>query len=470
MSDRDRWIVRHLRRLRVGQFLQRAGEWLAGFLIVFGLCVLLVKRLAPQFWPQVLWLAAAAVPVTTLAWWLSRRGRFTRDESVALLDRSLGADGLLMSLTELPSEEWDRRLPQMEQRWRDSLPRVRPTRFASCVGLPIVFAIGVCFIPVRQIESREVPPPVTAGQAAAQRLEQLLAAVQQAEVLEPEAEEQLSHEINKLIEETKRTPLTHEKWETVDALEQQLRMQLNKAQLQADKLSAAANLLALAAAGEGPPLTEEQLQELEEELLETLMMMDANSESSEAATASAGLTDLLHRLTKNGTQQARLPADARERQQLLDELKKHLDAEQLQLAALRKQCQGSCPEGKCTNCGGQCPEGATQCGQCAGAANSNQPGRGGISRGRGDAELTWGEESDEQGVKFKEVALPPGFKEDPKDEVVGVRLTAPTVDPAATAERAAMRDSAPATGRETWERKLRPRHKQVVKEFFDSAN
>ncbi len=473
MSDRDHWIARHLRRLRTGQFLHRAGEWLAGFLIVFGMAVLLTRRLVPSLWPNVLWLGVAAVPALVVAWWLGRRGAFTRDESVALLDRSLGTGGLLMSLSEVPDEEWDRRLPQLEERWRNSLPRFRPRRFASCVMLPLLFAIGVCFVPLRAVQSQHLPPPLTAGQQAAQRLEQLLAAVQQAEVLEKHEEEKLSEEIHKLVEETKRTPLTHEKWETVDALEQQMRKQLNKAQLQAEKLSAAASLLAMAAAGEGPQLTEDQLRELEEELLETLMKKEESSEGSASPAAGGGqMGDMLQRLTKGGTQRPSLPRDPSERQKLLDELKEHLDAEQKQLEELRKQCQGGeCKTGQCSQCGGQCNgEGEGQlCSSCQGQADGNKPGRGGVSRGRGDAELTWGAESDEQGIRFKETVLPPGFLEDPKDEVVGVRLTAPKVEPAATAERGPAREIDPATGRETWNRKLRPRHKEVVKEFFNTT-
>jgi hypothetical protein len=463
MSNRDRWISRHLRRLRVGQFLERAGEWLAGLLIALGMAVLLTRRLAPSLWPDVLWLAAAIVPALATAWWLSRLQAFTRAESVALLDRSLGSGGLLMTLTETPDDEWHRRLPQLESRWRESLPRVWPRRFASCVALPLAFAIGVCFVPLRKIESHQLPPPVTASQHAAQRLEELLAAVQQAEVLEEDEEETLSEEIHKLVEETKRTPLTHEKWETVDALEQRLRTELTRAQLQADKLSSAARLLAMAAAGEGPPLTEEQLQELEEELLETLLEQAASSEGAASAAGSGSLSELMSRLSKGGARPS-LPRDPQAREQLLEELQRHLDAEQLKLADLRKLCQGECKGGQCSQCAGQCNGPGMLCGSCQ--ANCNRPGRGGATRGRADAELTWGEESTEQGVKFKETALPPGFLEDPKEEIVGVRLSAPKVDAAESAPAGALREFQTATGRETWQRKLRPRHKEVVKEFF----
>lgn len=470
MSRRDVWIHRHLRRLRLGQFLQRAGEWLAGFLLVFGMSVLLVKRLIPAGWPHVLWLAAAAIPVTALAWRLSRRGAFTRDESVALLDRALNAGGLLMTLSEAPDEEWSRRLPNHEGDWREALPRVRPRRLASYLTLPLLFAVGVCFVPLRQIDSRDLPPPVTAGQQAAQRLEQLLAALEKAEILAEQDRESLTEEVRKLVEETRQAPLTHEKWETIDALEHKLRTELTRAQLQMDKLLSAANTL-LQASGLGElELTDEQRERLEEELLETLMKMEQQQSSSSAATAgSRQLQELLQRLSKAGAQTARLPTDPQERQQLLDELRQVLEQEQQRLAELRKECPGGqCPGGQCQQCGGQCEHGQAVCGQCQGQADG-RPGQGGVSRGPGAADLTWGNESDEHGIRFKQTVLPPGFLEDPKDEVIGVRLTAPKVEPAGSAERAAARDVDPTTGRETWDRRLRPRHQQAVKQFFQST-
>jgi hypothetical protein len=330
----------------------------------------------------------------------------------------------------------------------------------------------VCFVPLREIESHVLPPPVTASQHATQRLEELLAAVEKAEALADEEEQTLSEEIHKLVEETRRTPLTHEKWEAVDALEQQMLQALEKAGLQADKLAAATELLAAAAAGEGPPLSDEQLLELEQELLDALQTEAGAEQSGAAGAGKAGLNQLLKKLSQAGKGGPKLPRDPQARRELLAELQEHLAEEQKLLAELRKQCQGACKPGQCSQCQRMCEGEGELCQQCQGGLNASQaasakPGRGGISRGRGDAELTWGREADEQGIKFKETVLPPGALEDPGDQVVGIRLTAPKVDPAAAAERGPARDIAPATGRETWTRQLRPRHKEVVRQFFD---
>jgi hypothetical protein len=62
--------------------------------------------------------------------------------------------------------------------------------------------------------------------------------------------------------------------------------------------------------------------------------------------------------------------------------------------------------------------------------------------------------------------LPPGFLDDPKNEVVGTTRHAPEVEPADAAPRAAGRSIESATGGETWNRKLRPKHRGVVQKYF----
>jgi hypothetical protein len=84
--------------------------------------------------------------------------------------------------------------------------------------------------------------------------------------------------------------------------------------------------------------------------------------------------------------------------------------------------------------------------------------------------MSWGEESDRQGAKFKETVLPPGFQEDPQDDVRGVSLAPPETDPVAAAPRSAARQIEAASGREAWDRRLRPRHREVVRQYFDTAN
>src|SRR5262249_62039126 len=129
---------------------------------------------------------------------------------------------------------------------------------------------------------------------------------------------------------------------------------------------------------------------------------------------------------------------------------------------LRKQCAGCRGQGD----GNEDEDGE---GQCNGNANCNRPGRGGVTRGRGDAELTWGDEADKQGTKFKEVVLPKGMLDQPKDDIVAIQKTAPNEEAAAETPRSARRSDEAAAGQTTWHRKLNPRPRNAVRKYFDKA-
>ncbi len=451
----ERWIDRFAARVRLGEFLRRGAEWGAAYLFLFGAAVLVAKLLWPQLWPHVLWLAVGILPVSAVVWWLSQRGGQNRWQSVARLDAALDTGGLLMTLTERPDADWSNRLPQLEQLWREALPRIRPKRFASYLALPFLFATGACFVPLREA-STAGPLLNTVGQQAAQDLEELLKEIEKDQVLEEEEERQLKEEIQKLTEETRDTPLTHEKWETVDALRERMKVRLESASMSLAQAGEAAAKLADSNRPDAPELSLERAEQLEKELAESLQKMMKKGGLSGAPQE---LRDQLQRLMKNGKLQ--IPKDPGERQELLDELREFLDKENDKLSELRKKCSG-CKSGQC--------QGDKECegGLCQGDKSGNRPGRGGITRGRGDADLTWGDEADREGAKFKEVVLPRGFLDQPKDEIVGIQKTAPNEEAADTAPRAAGRTIDPAAGQTTWNRKLNPRHRNAVRKYFDN--
>ncbi|QDU36431.1 hypothetical protein Mal4_07170 [Maioricimonas rarisocia] len=468
MTARERWLRRNLFRLHLGQFLRSAGDALSIYLCVFGTAVLFSKLLIPALWPHVLWMAVGIVPIVGWAWWRSRVDRFSEREAIALLDRSLGTGGLLMALSEAPDAEWESRLPQLEAAWRASLPRLRPRRFASYVTVPLLFAVGACLIPVRQSQATPIEPG-TVGQNAAQDLEEMLVGLDEVEALEEEEKEELREEIEKLIEETADAPLTHERWEMLDSIEQRLRLRLDEAAAAAANAGSAASLLAAAAAGDMPPMSAERKAQLEEQVLEALEEM---ANRGAFANASPELQKALSEMLQNG--KLNPSGDAGERAELMKELSEFLNEERSKLDEMRKKAN----DGKCSKCGsGECEGDCdAQCSSCGGSCEGGQcknggsiPGRGGVTRGRGDAEMTWGDESDDQNAKFKETVLPPGFLEDPKNEVLGVTLAPPEETPDAAAPRGAAREERATAGREAWNRQLRPRHRSVVRRYFDSG-
>lgn len=80
--------------------------------------------------------------------------------------------------------------------------------------------------------------------------------------------------------------------------------------------------------------------------------------------------------------------------------------------------------------------------------------------------MTYGDESSDENTKFKETVLPPGLLDKPRDEVIGVTVAAPEVN-VEGGVRGARRAGTVATGDETWSRNVRPRHRSVVRKYFD---
>ena len=393
MSQFEHWIERLARRVRWGEFLHRAANWLAVYLLVVGGVVLAGKLLVPrETWPGPLgggyatsvgWLLVicglgAAVPLV-ISWRRSARSRLSRTDLVAWLDRRLGAGGLLMTLSETPAASddedgrWSATLPGHDAAWRMSMPAVRPTRFTRYLAVPVLFAVIACLIPWRAAYSSSILRD-TVGQRETQALVELLEELKQAGVLQEKEQQQLDEEIRKLAEDTRQKPLTHEKWETVDTLREQMQMRLDSSARSLDKALAAVESLESAEFDADGELTNLD-QQYSEQLLDDIRDALKNKSLDELPPS---LQDLARRYRrqqsgrgkegqqgeadkgsqgggktgkgkqgegKQGKQSSSaggrfgLPSDPAERQQALQDLKEFLEQESRQLEQLQQQAQ-----------------------------------------------------------------------------------------------------------------------------------
>ncbi len=439
MPDSQRWISRHCKRLQWGQFLGSCADALAFYFIVVGCAILLVKLLVPSLWPDTLWIFAGLPLIPLWAWRKTQHHRFTRTEATAMLDQKLDAGGLLMTLSETPDDQWQTHLPQVEMLWKSSLPKIRPKRFLSLLALPLAFAIVTCFIPVRE-SSILLARPTKVSQQAAEELESILETLEESDILEEEEKEELKKEIEKFAEQTHDQPLTHEQWETADFLRQQMQMKWEKNERGLESAGSALEELMSEMANNGE-ISAEQLEQFEKAMGENLQSMARKALNGSMEGMSEEMKQMLENLAQNGKLQ--MPGDAKAQEKIMDELKEMLKKEAEKLAEKRGECQGLCQGGE-------------------------QPGQGGISRGRGDAEMIFGEESDLENTKFKEVILPPGVLDEPSEQTIRMTSSEPKTEPAQNAPRAATRKNDPAAGRATWDRKLSPKYRGVVRKFFNS--
>lgn len=93
------------------------------------------------------------------------------------------------------------------------------------------------------------------------------------------------------------------------------------------------------------------------------------------------------------------------------------------------------------------------------------PGRGGVSRGRGDAALEFSGETPGRTDEFEAHQLSPAERLDPESTaIVGVGASAPDVEP--TAQAGGLVETRASGGRAAWKRRVAPHHRDAVQGFF----
>jgi hypothetical protein len=478
-SEPHYWIQKQLYRLQLGLVLQRTAEWMAGFLIALGTIVLICKLAYPILWPGILWLSLAAIPLMIWVGLNAVKNGFRESDAVSLLDQQLQSRGLLMTLQETQDPQWKSKLQYSEQEWRDNLVQIQPKRFFSFLTIPLVFAVAACLIPARVIQSSMITKPAVSTHVA-EELNNLMQQLEEAKALDPQEKADLQKQIDEISKDIQNRPLTHEDWETVDALKQKMMLQMEEQNRTLEKAMATTSALSEDAALKnqsskpvsGSPhseneqpgdkaseeqagLTEKEISDLEQTLDETLSQL--NEKGGLENMSGKHSDSLKKKLSK--AKKANLSKDPQEREEALDELEDFLKKECEKCEACKKKCAGMC-EGECEGLGFD---------DEMKLSNSEKPGRGGVSRGRADAKLTFGDESDEDGTKFKEIVLPPGYLEDPKSEIIDVTIAAPQEEKDAPATRNSARTNSGPLGQETWNQQLHPRHKSVVKQFFEES-
>ncbi|GAB4141746.1 MAG: hypothetical protein Tsb009_11630 [Planctomycetaceae bacterium] len=263
------WLDCCRRRLDFGEFLRVTAEWIAGWLCLFGSMVIVVKLFQPALWPHVLWLSIATIPITVFSWHLAKKSRHTISESAILLDQKLHTGGLLLALAESQNPHWERMLPANPARWKNSLPRIRPVRFFRLILLPLIFAIGACFVPLRESKTN-ASTPKRPGIAAVKELPAMLEDLKKANALTPEEEIFLQEEIDKLVKETADSPPTQEKWERIDAIRYRLRSRLEERYREIQSARSALRRLKNDQNKSSRPLTKVEKRQLESDIAKAL--------------------------------------------------------------------------------------------------------------------------------------------------------------------------------------------------------
>ncbi len=359
------------RQINFGWWL---SSWLplAAMIGLTGMVVMLYARwrsaeAAPWVWSGI---AVAFAAAGVAAWWWSRRHFETPATAQVRLEASLGLHARLTAAT-AGVGPWPQRLPPTDARWPIRWQWQRP---AGAVAFLAVMLAASAWVPIAGAGSsrrHSIEKPTDA-----RMVEQWIEELETAELIDERSADEIDHRIKELTERPAEEWYEHASLEAAGTLKEQTA----SAMQQLAENVAAAERAAAALAAMQASLPEPLRESLAEELATAIQGLELGE-----LRPAGDLARLLGALR---------PADLSELSpEQLAELAKRLAANRDALREALSKCQGF----SLSECQGLCEDGFMPCGECEGCKAGGacqKPGRGGLSRGRGDAELSFGEEND----------------------------------------------------------------------------
>jgi hypothetical protein len=425
------------RRLTIGLFLDVWPIWTVASLLLAGLIALVCRLFVPAAAPYLAWLwlapLVAAIPVLILC--VMRK--YHPEEVVAIADWLNGGHGLMLTLMEHPDEAWGGRLDGAST---FALPQLRPWRRLAWLPAALAFLAVALSLPQR------IPPASTTvlAEEIAGDLETALAELKQQQLVTPEEEKTLEQEIER-IRRAAEQRVDASSWEATDALRERVAATVAAKQ---DAVKWAEETLArYAAAAQAAPGGEVKPGAETAELTRALENL---AKSGLLANAPPDLQQLL----RGGKLPAADPKAMRELAAVVSKYLAETKGRMGDLARMGKEFGRFDPSEFPLESNDSGPDG------------DGDPGRGGINRGRGDAPLTWGNESLPLD-RFKAQALPPGAARSPDDWAPMAAMPGTPQESPESSARSAARQYGAGAGQAAWRRTLAPRHQSAVKKYFD---
>jgi hypothetical protein len=353
-----------------------------------------------------------------------------------------------------------------------------------------LFLSAVAFLAIAFLVPQDYFNTANAGRLnideQADRLAEQIEALKQENIIDEEEAELLEEQLAQVRKEADAVdPI--KTWEALDHLDEKLtraaQQEANEAlaqQPKMDEAQALAEALHEDQSSANPQMKDELLKQAMQHLGEQLKEMMKNSEWLKKAleeqgvdsNALAGDTGEAGELTPEQMEALSQLAAAIKggRAGKVAGFKRLKEVRLIDAEMLAKLCEG----GKCDK------EGliAYLCKACEGGncslkdamAAAGRPGRGGITRGRGDAAMTWRDPASEEGAKFNEEVLPQtGLEALREATLIGVSTSAPdVVDPATASDaQSAALARAQAGGGSANKQTILPRHRQAVTKYFE---
>jgi hypothetical protein len=440
-----RSVLRRLRyRLGVGVFLDFWPRWAVASLLLAGIVALVCRLWFPgaAFRLPLLWIVPAISVIPALI--QSARHFYHPGQVAAIADSLNGGRGTLLALLEI-----------QDPAWIDShgikdcstfpFPRFRVWRRLALLAPAAAFLVIALMLPQR------IPAAAKAVLAndIAEELKTTLEKLKKQDLITQTEEKELQAEIERIRKDSLEK-VDASTWEASDSMREKFAAKISEKQ---DAMKWAADVLSqFSKAGESTSAN------AEEKAGELGAAIDKLAQAGMLANAPEELQKMLGGKEAIAGGKTQLPKDAQSLKKLAASLADYLKERAAKCTAIGKR------------------EGAAQLDPSEFGALSEErgpdgdglPGSGGIDRGRADATLTFGKET--QGSdRFKPQALPPGsFRSADDWTPISILPGAPKVAPELSGASSGMQYTG-AAGQGAWRRSLAPRHYSAVKKYFDTS-
>jgi hypothetical protein len=434
------------RRVAVGHFLELWPRWAISSLLLAGTIALICRIFFSSVSSLLGWLWLLPLFSIIPVLFLCIKKSYRPAEIAALADSLSGGRGTLLTVLETKDARWTQ-AEAFDDLKQLSMPRLKPWRKLAPVLASALFLLTAFLLPQRVLSGAR--STVLANDIVAD-LKAAVEELKSQELLTPEEQKNLEEEIEKIRKDALER-VDASSWEAADAVREKMSAGLDAKE---DAMKwAEENLSRYAAAAQaGVPPTAADSKELAsaiEKLAQNGMLSDAP----------ADLKSLLGGEEAIAGGNVKLPDDPKALRKLAAGLAQHLGGRAARFGALRTLPREP---------GRFNPADFGEFNYERKPDGDGDPGNGGLNRGRGDADLTWGDES-LPFDKFKSVALPPGSVRSPDD---WAPVAAMPGAPKEAAERTFSSTGAQfsgTTGQGAWRRTLAPRHYSAVKRYFENS-
>lgn len=471
--SRDEAAIQELRlKIALPAFGSRVMMLAGAWCLLWGTSVLVLRAAGGWSRPVMLWGAVGLAPALLVAGRMALRQRPSEAAARAALDRVNGCGGLLMAADETEIGEWRRHLPSLDVpgvRWNARRPAI--VLLAGVAFVALGFTVPQRFVETMASRRLDVSRDVV-------RLSEQIETLADVKVIEAQQARALKEKLDQTAEGASGLDPV-KTWEALDHLEDSLaRTAAEAAEKAAAKAGSLAKgeVLAEALQEDGPALDPETLREALDELEKI-----ADGAAQENEDLMRDLSPELAEALKGGQLSDAQLAEARkllgQARGRLVEMAGKLEARGLIDARLAQRLQEAGGGGESADGGGMDDAAAELrefLSQNPGMsideaiARCQNPGRGGVDRGRGDAEMTWKDGTSEDGVKFKEQELPKAKLDAMKDSrLSAVSMGTPKVDEKAGGSRGGALKDAAAGGGAAFTHTILPRHQGAVKKYFE---